>query len=165
MCVNRKYPHLSVPHHPVSRWDPKAASLKIISLSFPDLCARLFYGNSVTCNFKCYSTQTSSGAGSSSCHVPLLEITGTFFVEINDDDDISHHASEPFCEPPPSATSPSGNPNKMAKLSTSRAPSDSPDETSITTSDDLAFEMKKALQHLTKGYTIPQCLEKLKFFS
>ncbi|KAL7617199.1 hypothetical protein Lser_V15G00879 [Lactuca serriola] len=65
----------------------------------------------------------------------------------------------------PSVASPSGNPNKRAKPSTPIPPSaspstSSPDGTSIT-GDDLALEMKKALQSLTKGYTIPQCLEKL----
>ncbi|CAI9282342.1 unnamed protein product [Lactuca saligna] len=122
----------------VEEWDdfkkehPKAASLKTMPLPFPDLCARLFDGNSATGNFRSYSTQSSS--------------------------------------PPPSAASPSAAslssyPNKRAKPSTPKAPStspsaSSPDGTSVT-ADDLAFEMKKALQSLTKGYTIPQCLEKL----
>ncbi|CAI9266500.1 unnamed protein product [Lactuca saligna] len=56
-------------------------------------------------------------------------------------------------------------PNKMAKPSTPIALSaspfaSSPDGTSIIVGD-LAFKMKKALQSLTKGYTIPQCLERL----
>ncbi|CAI9291458.1 unnamed protein product [Lactuca saligna] len=149
---------------------PKAASLRAIPLPFPDLCARLFDGNSATGNFRSYSTQSSSVAGASSCRVPPLQITATPFDAMDDDGvDTSHH------EPPPSAASPSaaspytatpsGNPNKRAKPSTPVAPSaslsaSSPDGTSIT-ADDLAFEMKKALQSLTKGYTIPQCLEKL----
>ncbi|CAI9279169.1 unnamed protein product [Lactuca saligna] len=144
---------------------PKAASLRTISLPFPDLYARLFDGNSVTGNFRSYSTQSSSVVGASSCRVPPLQITDTHFLGIDDDgDDTSHY------EPPPSATStyttsPSGNNNKRAKPSIPIAPSvspsaSSPDGTSITT-DDLEFEMKKALQSLSKGYTIPQCLEKL----
>ncbi|XP_023758014.1 uncharacterized protein LOC111906492 [Lactuca sativa] len=139
---------------------PKAASLRTIPLPFPDLCAHLFDGNSATGNFRSYSTQSSSVAGASSCHLPPLQITATPFHAIDDDgDDTFHH------EPPPSAASPSGNPNKRAKPSTPIPPSaspsaSSPDGTSIT-GDDLALEMKKALQSLTKGYTIPQCLEKL----
>ncbi|CAI9267908.1 unnamed protein product [Lactuca saligna] len=82
----------------------------------------------------------------------------TPFLTIDDDDDTSHHASKPVCEPSPSIASHStrspsttfSNPNKMAKPSTPRAPSASPDEPSIT-DDDLASEMKKDLQHLTKG--------------
>ncbi|CAI9290624.1 unnamed protein product [Lactuca saligna] len=104
------------------------------------------------------------------------KITATPFLAINDDgDDTSHHASEPplsaaspsVASPSagspsvasPSDASPSGNLNKRAKPSTPTAPSASPsascpDRTFIT-ADDLAFEMKKALQSLTKGYTIP----------
>ncbi|CAI9301733.1 unnamed protein product [Lactuca saligna] len=154
---------------------PKAASLRTIPLPFPDLCARLFDGNSATGNFRSYSTQSSSVAGASSCRVPPLQITATPFDAMDDDGvDTSHHEPSPSAASPsaasPSAASPytatpSSNPNKRAKPSTPVAPSaspsaSSPDGTSITT-DDLAFEMKKALQSLTKGYTIPQCLEKL----
>ncbi|CAI9285852.1 unnamed protein product [Lactuca saligna] len=120
-------------------------------LPFPDICARLFDGNSATGNFRSYSTQSSSVAGASSCRLPPLQITATPFLALDDNgDDTSHHASETFHE---------------AKPSTPKAPStspsaSSPDGTSVT-ADDLAFEMKKALQSLTKGYTIPQCLEKL----
>ncbi|CAI9281523.1 unnamed protein product [Lactuca saligna] len=159
----------------------KAASLKTMPLPFPDLCARLFDGNSATGNFRSYSTQSSSVAGASSCRLPQLQITTTPFLALDDDgDDTCHYASETFHEPPPSAASPSvgspssaspstaspsGYPNKRAKRSNPKAPSTSSsasslDETSIT-ADDLAFEMKKALQSLTKWYTIPQCLEKL----
>ncbi|CAI9290056.1 unnamed protein product [Lactuca saligna] len=82
---------------------PKAASLRTITLNFPNLCARLFDGNSATSNFRSYSTQSSSVAGASSCRVPPLQITATHFLAINDDGDgISHHASEP----PPSTASP-----------------------------------------------------------
>ncbi|CAI9286883.1 unnamed protein product [Lactuca saligna] len=164
---------------------PKAASLRTIPLPFPDLCARLFDGNSATGNFRSYSTQSSSVAGASSCRVPPLQITATPFDAMDDDGvDTSHHEPPPSAASPsaasPSAASPSagspytgspytatpsGNPNKRAKPSTPVAPSaspsaSSPDGTSVT-ADDLAFEMKKALQSLTKGYTIPQCLEKL----
>ncbi|CAI9260410.1 unnamed protein product [Lactuca saligna] len=147
---------------------PKAASLRTIPLPFPDLCARLFDGNSATGNFRSYSTQSSSVAGASSCRVPPLQITATPFDAMDDDGvDTSHH------EPPPSAASPSaaspsaGSPSAASPSAGSpyTAPSaspsaSSPDGTSVT-ADDLAFEMKKALQSLTKGYTIPQCLEKL----
>ncbi|KAL7596529.1 hypothetical protein Lser_V15G30177 [Lactuca serriola] len=51
---------------------PKAASLRTIPLPFPDLCARLFDGNSATGNFRSYSTQSSSVAGASSYCVPSL---------------------------------------------------------------------------------------------
>ncbi|CAI9290626.1 unnamed protein product [Lactuca saligna] len=164
---------------------PKAASLRTIPLPFPDPCACLFDGNSATGNFRSYSTQSSSVAGASSCRVPPLQITATPFDAMDDDGvDTSHHEPQPSAASPsaasPSAASPSagspytgspytatpsGNPNKRAKPSTPVAPSaspsaSSPDGTSVT-ADDLAFEMKKALQSLTKGYTIPQCLEKL----
>ncbi|CAI9297538.1 unnamed protein product [Lactuca saligna] len=154
---------------------PKAASLRKIPLPFPDLFAHLFDGNSATGNFRSYSTQSSSVAGASSCRVPPLQITATPFHAIDDDgDDTSHCGPLPFSASPsaaspsaasPYTTSPSSNPNKRAKPSTPIPPSaspsaSSPDGTSIT-ADDLAFEMKKALQSLTKRYTIPQCLEKL----
>ncbi|CAI9285691.1 unnamed protein product [Lactuca saligna] len=159
---------------------PKAASLRTIPLSFPDLCARIFDGNSATGNFRSYSTQSSSVAGASSYRLPPLQITATPFHAIDDDGEhTSHHepppsAASPSAAPPsvaspsaasPYTASPSGNPNKRAKPLTPIPPSaspsaSSPDGTSIT-GDDLAFEMKKALQSLTKGYTIPQCLEKL----
>ncbi|CAI9267668.1 unnamed protein product [Lactuca saligna] len=169
---------------------PKAASLRTIPLPFPDLCARLFDGNSATGNFRSYSTQSSSVAGASSCRVPPLQITATPFDAMDDDGvDTSHHEPPPSAASPsaaspsagspsaaspsagspytgsPYTTTPSGNPNKRAKPSTPVAPSaspsaSSPDGTSVT-ANDLAFEMKKALQSLTKGYTIPQCLEKL----
>ncbi|CAI9276572.1 unnamed protein product [Lactuca saligna] len=159
---------------------PKAASLRTIPLPFPDLCARLFDGNSATGNFRSYSTQSSSVAGASSYRVPPLQITATPFDAMDDDGvHTSHHEPPPSAASPsagsPSAASPSarspytatpsGNPNKRAKPSTPVAPSaspsaSSPDGTSVT-ADDLAFEMKKALQSLTKGYTIPQFLEKL----
>ncbi|CAI9280093.1 unnamed protein product [Lactuca saligna] len=163
----------------------KADSLRTIRLLFIDLCARLFDGNSAIGNFRSYSTQSSSVAGASSYRVPPLQITATPFHAIDSDGvDISHHdpppsaaspsAASPYVASPsagsPSTTSPyiaspSGNPNKMAKSSTPIALSASPssssrDGTSITV-DDLAFELKKSLQILTKGYTIPQCLEKL----
>ncbi|CAI9271964.1 unnamed protein product [Lactuca saligna] len=150
-----------------------------------NLCARLFDGNSATGNFRSYSTQSSSVAGASSYRLPPLQITATPFHAIDDDGEhTSHHepppsaaspsAASPSAAPPfaaspstasPYTASPSGNPNKRAKPSTPIPPSASPsafspDGTSIT-GDDLALEMKKALQSLTKGYTIPQCLEKL----
>ncbi|CAI9284681.1 unnamed protein product [Lactuca saligna] len=105
-------------------------------MPFPDLCARLFDGNSATGNFRSYSTQSSSVAGTSSCRVPRLQITTTPFDAIDDDGvDTSHH------EPPPSAASPSAASPSAASPYTVYHP--------------------KALQSLTKGYTIPQYLEKL----
>ncbi|CAI9268618.1 unnamed protein product [Lactuca saligna] len=165
----------ATPETSTSQGHPKAASLRTIPLPFPDLCARLFDGNSATGNFRSYSTQSSSVAGASSCRVPPLQITATPFDAMDDDGvDTSHHepplsAASPSAASPsagsPYTATPSGNPNKRAKPSTPVAPSaspsaSSPDGTSVT-ADDLAFEMKKALQSLTKGYTIPQCLEKL----
>ena len=91
-----------------------------------------------------------------SCSTTL--VIATPFHAIDDDgDDTSHHEPPPYAASP-SVASPSGNPNKRAKPSTPIAPSaspsaSSPDGTSIT-ADDLASEMKKALQSLTKGYTI-----------
>ncbi|CAI9279550.1 unnamed protein product [Lactuca saligna] len=141
---------------------PKAASFRTIPLPFPDLCVRLFDGNSANGNFRSYSTQSSSVAGASSCRVPPLQITATPIHVIDDDGvDTSHHGPPPFAASPsaasPLASSPSaaspytaspfGNPNKRAKPSTHVAPSasssaSSPDGTSIT-ADDLALEMKK----------------------
>ncbi|CAI9269050.1 unnamed protein product [Lactuca saligna] len=115
-----------------------------------------------------WSTQSSSVAGAS-CRVPPLQITATPFQAIDDDGvDTSHHDPSPSAASPsvglpstvsPYTASPSRNPNKRAKPLIPIAPSaslsaSSPDGTSIT-ADDLAFEMKKALQSLTKGYTIP----------
>ncbi|CAI9263607.1 unnamed protein product [Lactuca saligna] len=66
-------------------------------LPFPDICARLFDGNSATGNFRSYSTQSSSVAGASSCRLPPLQITATPFLALDDNgDDTSHHASETF---------------------------------------------------------------------
>ncbi|XP_023766546.1 uncharacterized protein LOC111915080 [Lactuca sativa] len=70
-------------------------------------------------------------------------------INIDEDDFFSNHTSEHFTQPPPSAASPSGNPNKRAKPSTPRprAPSASPDPPSCAspkasiTADDLALEM------------------------
>ncbi|CAI9277942.1 unnamed protein product [Lactuca saligna] len=143
---------------------PKAASLRTIPLPFLDLCARLFDGNSATDNFRSYSTQSSSVAVASSCRVPPLQITATPFNAIDDDGDhTSHHEPPPFVASPsvasPYIVSPSGSPNKRAKPLTPVPPraspyASSPDRTSIIT-DDLALEMKKGLQILTKGYTNP----------
>ncbi|CAI9288310.1 unnamed protein product [Lactuca saligna] len=112
------------------------------------LCVSFFDGNRAIDNFRSYSTQSSSVAGASSFCLSPLQIHATAFHVIDDDgDDTSHH------EPPPSAASPSGNPNKRDKPSTPIPPSALPyasssDGTTIT-GDDLALEMKKALQSLT----------------
>ncbi|KAL7614183.1 hypothetical protein Lser_V15G06120 [Lactuca serriola] len=78
-------------------------------------------------------------------------------INIDEDDFFSSHTSEHFTQPPPSADSPFGNPNKRAKPSTPRprAPSASPDPPSYASpkasiiADDLALEMQKALHHLS----------------
>ncbi|CAI9301328.1 unnamed protein product [Lactuca saligna] len=129
---------------PDEKGHPKAASFRTIPLPFPDLYARIFDGNSVTGNFRSYSTQSSSVVGASSCRVPPLQITATSFLAIDDDgDDTSHHEPRPSDASSYTASS-SGNPNKRAKPSTPIAPSASPstyspDGTSIIV-DDLAFE-------------------------
>ncbi|KAL4569336.1 hypothetical protein LXL04_024972 [Taraxacum kok-saghyz] len=150
---------------------PKAASLKTTPLLFPELCATLFDGNSATGNMRWISSETTSLAGSSSCPVPPLQLTGTSFHALDDDDDISHHSSGPFPDQasPPPVPSPNPNPNKRAKPSTPRAPpAGSPDQTSSVTPkptlDDLTVDMQKALQKMVKGpveHTVPECVEKL----
>ncbi|XP_023732554.1 uncharacterized protein LOC111880365 [Lactuca sativa] len=129
-------------------------------------------------NISYATSQTPSGHGSSSFHVAPLHLMDAPSINIDEDDFFSHHTSEHFTQPPPSAASPSaaspsadspsaaslsGNPNKRAKHSTPRpqASSASPDlpscaspKSSITV-DDLALEMQKALRHLTQGPIIP----------
>ncbi|CAI9293816.1 unnamed protein product [Lactuca saligna] len=153
---------------------PKAASLKTVPLLFPQLCAELFDGNSASGNLSYATSQTPSGHGSSSFHVAPLHLMDSPSINIDEDGFFFNHTSEHFTQPSPSAdspsaASPSGNPNKMAKLSTPRprAPTASHDPPSSAspkasiTADHLALEMQKALRHLTQEPTIPQCLEKL----
>ncbi|CAI9291610.1 unnamed protein product [Lactuca saligna] len=65
---------------------------------------------------------------------------------------------------------PSVTPTKRLNPQLLKLPSASPDGSSSASpkasinADDLAFEMQKALQHLTKGSIVPQCLEKLELF-
>ncbi|KAD7477797.1 hypothetical protein E3N88_00933 [Mikania micrantha] len=155
---------------------PKAGSLKTVPLPFPDLCAALFDGNSATGSFKWTSTQTTSMVGSSSCHrVQQLLIADSGFLDTEDDADTSHETSEPTpdpttpdptydptFEPTPDPTydparepTPDSNPSKRSKTSKS----------STINSDDLAHEMRQALQYLIKGKegpTVAECYEKLK---
>ncbi|KAI7751933.1 hypothetical protein M8C21_001576 [Ambrosia artemisiifolia] len=103
----------------------KAGSLKTTPLPFPELCAELFDGNTVTGNCKWTSTQTTSVIGSSSCYrVKPLMITGTIFHDTEDDAGTNHQTSEPT-------------PNKTTKSS--------------IIADDLALNMQKVLQYLIKG--------------
>ncbi|CAI9267296.1 unnamed protein product [Lactuca saligna] len=131
------------------RGHPKATSLKIFSLLFRELCAKLFDGNSASDNLSYATSQTPSRHGSSSFHVAPLQLMDTPSVNIDEDDFFSNHTTQP----PPSAASPSGNPNKRAKLSNPRPrvasvslkqPSSASPKASITV-DDLALEMQKAL--------------------
>ncbi|KAE8655405.1 Detected protein of unknown function [Hibiscus syriacus] len=123
---------------------PKAASLKIVPLPFPELCAALFDGNSATGNYKWTSTQITSGVGSSSCHhVQPLLLTNSYFIDSEDDDGISY---EPLSEPAP-------NTSVDPPLSASVDPLLSP------------VDMQKTLQHIVKnmdGPTSVECYEKLK---
>ncbi|CAI9295006.1 unnamed protein product [Lactuca saligna] len=99
----------------------------------------------------------------------LKNKTGNLYNPQTNTFNLTNEEWEDFKKPPPSAASPSGNPNKRAKPSTPRprAASASPEPPSSVspkasiTADDLALEMQKALRHLTRGPTIPQCLEKL----
>ncbi|CAI9302544.1 unnamed protein product [Lactuca saligna] len=147
----------------VEKGHPKAASLKTVPLLFLELSAELFDGNSTSGNLSYATSQTPSGHGSSSFHATPLQLMDTPSVNIDEDDIFSNHTTQP----PPSAASisaasPSGNPNKRAKLSTLRPrasaslepPSSVSPKASIT-ADDLALEMQKALRHLTQGPTIP----------
>ncbi|KAD5960889.1 hypothetical protein E3N88_12361 [Mikania micrantha] len=138
----------------------EAGSLKTIPLSFPDLCAALFNSNSATGSFKWTSTKTTSMVGSSSCHrVQQLLIADSIFQDTEDDADTSHRTSEPTPDPTydptfepthdptfeatREPTTPDSNPSKRSKTSKS----------SSINSDDLAHDMKQALQihmHLSR---------------
>ncbi|KAL8223927.1 hypothetical protein R6Q57_019402 [Mikania cordata] len=149
---------------------PKTGSLKMVPLPFPDLCAALFDGNSATGSMKWTSSQTTSVVGSSSCQrVQQLLITDSIFHDTEDDADTSHQTSEPppdpTFEPPPDPTfepppdtreaTPDSNPSKRSKTTKS----------SSINSDDLAHDMRQALQYLIKGKegpTVAECYEKLK---
>ncbi|KAL8245216.1 hypothetical protein R6Q59_011474 [Mikania micrantha] len=134
----------------------KVGSLKTAPLPFRDLCAVLFDGNSVARSFKWTSTQTTSVVGSSSCHrVQQFLIADSVFQD-RDDVDTSHHTSkptpdptyDPTFEPTPNPTfeanrepTPDSNPSKRSKTSKS----------SSINFDDLAHDMRQALQYLIKG--------------
>ncbi|KAK9048359.1 hypothetical protein SSX86_032678 [Deinandra increscens subsp. villosa] len=151
---------------------PKAASLNTVPLPFPELCAQLFDGNAATGNGKWTSTQR-SGVGSSSCHrVQQLLIyndteeddTGTYHHTSETNPDHIHDSTfEPTPErtPEPSPEpNPEPNPKKRAKTSKS----------SSINADDLALDIRQALQYLVKRketpptptITIAECSEKLK---
>ncbi|KAD5508769.1 hypothetical protein E3N88_16472 [Mikania micrantha] len=150
---------------------PKAGALKTVPLPFPDLCAALFDGNTATGNCKWTSTQTTSMVGSSSCQrVQQLLLTNSVFHDTEDDAGTSHQTSEPIpdhtsdpnfepaSEPIPEPTrepTPESNPRKKSKTTKS----------SSINADDLAHDMRKALQYLIKGNegpTVAVCSEKLK---
>ncbi|KAL4587613.1 hypothetical protein LXL04_000485 [Taraxacum kok-saghyz] len=145
---------------------PKAATLKTTPLVFPELCATLFDGNSATGNMRWTSSQTTSAAGSSSCPVVPLQLTGTSFHALDDDDDgISLHSDGPF----PNAPSPTANrPQKRAKPTTLRGHSATPSTPcSSSPIDNLSLKIEQALEHLMKVPikpkipTIPEYVEKL----
>ncbi|KAL8240341.1 hypothetical protein R6Q59_013696 [Mikania micrantha] len=150
---------------------PKARALKTVPLPFSDLCAALFDGNTATGNCKWTSTQTTSMVGSSSCQrVQQLLLTNSVFHDTEDDAGTSHQTSEPIpdhtsdpnfepaSEPIPEPTrepTPESNPRKKSKTTKS----------SSINADDLAHDMRKALQYLIKGNegpTVVVCSEKLK---
>ncbi|KAK1421417.1 hypothetical protein QVD17_23733 [Tagetes erecta] len=137
---------------------PKAGSLKLAPLPFPELCAELFDGNTATGNCKWTPTQTTSGVGSSCQRVKSLMIMDTVYHDTQDDAGTSiptpEPTSEPTSEPTPKPT-PEPNPKKRTKTSKS----------SSINHDDLALDMQKALRHLIegkKGPTVIECSEKLK---
>ena len=123
------------------------------------------------------SSQTTSLAGSSSCPLPPLQLTGTSFHALDDDDDdgISHHSDGPFPNAPspnapsPTAPSPTANrPQKRAKPTTPRGHSATPSTPcSSSAVDNLSLKIEQALEHLMKVPikpkipTIPECVEKL----
>ncbi|KAD6795991.1 hypothetical protein E3N88_06887 [Mikania micrantha] len=97
--------------------------------------------------------------------VQQLLITDSIFHDTEDDADTSHHTSEPTpdptFEPTPEPTAdtreatPDSNPSKRSKTTKS----------SSINSDDLAHDMRQALQYLIKGKegpTVAECYEKLK---
>ncbi|KAD3066764.1 hypothetical protein E3N88_34644 [Mikania micrantha] len=153
---------------------PKAGSLKTVPLPFPELCAALFDGNSATGSMKWTSSQTTSVVGSSSCQrVQQLLITDSIFHDTEDDADTSHHTSEPTPDPTFEPTpDPTFEPTPEPTADTREATPDSnPSKRSKTTksssinSDDLAHDMRQALQYLIKGKegsTVAECYEKLK---
>ncbi|KAL7593199.1 hypothetical protein Lser_V15G32746 [Lactuca serriola] len=75
---------------------PKAASLKTVSLLFPELCVELFNGNNASGNLSYATSQTPSGHGSSSFHAAPLNIMDAPSINIEVDDYFSTHTSEHF---------------------------------------------------------------------
>ncbi|KAI7752408.1 hypothetical protein M8C21_005901, partial [Ambrosia artemisiifolia] len=132
------------------RWGhPKDGSLKTFPLPFPELCAESFDGNAATGMHKWTSTQTTTMVGSSSCYRPKpLLIMDTVLHDTEDDDaNIGNQTFEPTPDPTSEPT-PEPNPKKKAKISLS----------SIS-EDELARDMKKALQYLIKGKEGPTIVE------
>ncbi|KAL8259837.1 hypothetical protein R6Q59_027790 [Mikania micrantha] len=114
-----------------------------------DLCAALFDGNAATGNRKWSSTQTTSIVGSSSIH----RVQQFLLMDTEDDAGTSQHNTPEQTTDPYFNLLP--NPNKRPRTSKS---------TSIS-ADDLANDMKKALQYLIKGNegpTVLECSDKLK---
>ncbi|KAD2392996.1 hypothetical protein R6Q59_029584 [Mikania micrantha] len=144
---------------------------KKLGTSVVELCASLFDGNSATRSLKWTSSQTTSVVGSSSCQrVQQLLITDSVLHDKEDDADTSHQTSEPTPDPtndptfkpthdptfePTREPTPDSNPSKRSKTSKS----------SCVNSDELAHDMRQALQYLIKGQegpTVAECYEKLK---
>ncbi|KAL8244176.1 hypothetical protein R6Q59_010434 [Mikania micrantha] len=146
-------------HSTLQKGHPKAESLRTSPLPFLDLCAALFIGNTATGNCKWSSTQTTSIVGSSS----INRVQYFLLMDTEDDAGTSQHNTpdpntdpsfEPTCEP---SREPSPKPNSSKRLRTSKS--------SSISADDLANDMKKALQYLIKGKegpTILECSKKLK---
>ncbi|CAI9304280.1 unnamed protein product [Lactuca saligna] len=80
----------------VEKGHQKAASLKTVSLLFPELCAELFDGNSASGNLSYATSQTPPGQGSSSFHVTSLKLMDAISVNIYEDDYFSNHINEHF---------------------------------------------------------------------
>ncbi|CAI9293088.1 unnamed protein product [Lactuca saligna] len=76
--------------------NPKATSLKTVSLLLPELCAELFDGNSAYGNLSYATSQIPSGDGSSSFHVAPLNLMDAPSINIDVDDYFSNHTGEHF---------------------------------------------------------------------
>ncbi|KAL8197972.1 hypothetical protein R6Q57_029999 [Mikania cordata] len=125
----------------------KVGSLKTVPLPFPDHCAALFDGNSATGSLKCTSSQKTSTSepNPDPTNDPTFEPTP---------DPTFQPTPVPTLKPTREAT-PDSNPRKRSKSSKS---------SSINTND-LAHDMRQALQYLIKGKEGPkvvECYEKLK---
>nr|KAJ0202649.1 hypothetical protein LSAT_V11C500258800 [Lactuca sativa] len=171
---------------------PKAGSLRTHPLPYPNFCASLFDGSSVSSSIKWTSTQTTPADTSSSSHcVQRLLIDDNPFNGLeddDDDDDDDDDASNDTSARAPSDKAYGGStyrPDKRAK--TIDASTDRPDKSAKTTDastdrldkgaktnkafktsvslDELSLDMQKTLQHLVnrkEGPTVEECYERLK---